>query len=125
MVDSSWYIGQARLGYDPLKALALAAEDRDIAVCGLIVAEVGRGIRERRFLDRTISAWAQMLFIPSTRQRWQETLELAWHLDREGVVLPIQDLHIAACALSIGAAVLTEDAHFRQIPGLTVVRDLF
>ncbi|MGC9452700.1 MAG: PIN domain-containing protein [Oceanipulchritudo sp.] len=125
MVDSSWYIAQARLGRDPLKELTLAAEDRDIAVCGLIVAEVGRGIRERRFLDCYIRAWAQMLYIPSTRQRWRETLELAWHLDRKGVVIPLQDVHIAACTLSIGAAVLTEDDHFRKIPGLTAVRDVF
>ena len=125
MVDSSWYIGQAKLGKDPLKELSLASEVRDIAVCGLIVAEVGRGIRERHFLNRYVSAWSQMLYIPSTQQRWKETLELAWHLDRENVILPIQDIHIAACALSISAAVLSEDTHFRKIPGLTAVRDLY
>lgn len=125
MVDSSWYIGQARQGKDPLQELALAAVDRDIAVCGMIATEVGRGIRQRRFLNRYIRAWTQMLYIPSTRQRWKETLELAWHLDRKGIVLPVQDLHIAACALHIGAVVLSEDEHFRQVPGLTVVRDIF
>jgi hypothetical protein len=74
MVDSSWYISQTRLGNDPLKELAIAAVDRDIAVCGLIVTEVGRGIRDRRFLDCYLHAWAQMLYVPSTQQRWQETL---------------------------------------------------
>jgi predicted nucleic acid-binding protein len=125
MVDSSWYISQARLGNDPLKELSLAAVDRDMAVCGLIVTEVGRGIRDRRFLDRYIRAWAQMHYIPSTQKRWQETLELAWHLDRKGIVLPLQDLHIATCALQIGAVVLADDQHFQQIPGLTVVRDIY
>lgn len=125
MVDSSWYIHQARLGKDPLKELALAAEDRDIAVCGIIVAEVGRGIRKRQFLESYVRAWAQMLYIPSTQNRWKETLDLAWHLDRKGIVLPIQDLHIAACSLHIGAVILTEDEHFRKIPGLTVVSEIF
>lgn len=125
MVDSSWYITQARLGKDPLKELSLVALDRDIAVCGLIMAEVGRGIRERKFLGKFIQAWSVMLFVPSTQQRWRDTLELAWNLDRKGVVLPLQDLHIAACALSIGAALLTEDAHYRKINGLTVIQDLY
>ncbi|MEY3000478.1 MAG: hypothetical protein RL648_692 [Verrucomicrobiota bacterium] len=125
MVDSSWYITQARLGKDPLKELSLVALDRDIAVCGSIMAEVGRGIRERKFLEKFIQAWSVMLFVPSTQQRWRDTLELAWSLDRKGVVLPLQDLHIAACALSIGAALLTEDAHYRKINGLTVIQDLY
>ncbi len=125
MVDSSWYIDQARRGRDPLKELALAAIDRDIAVCGLIMAEIGRGIREQRFLYRYREVWSQMLYIPSTRQRWEETLELGWHLDRKGIVLPLQDLHIAACSLHIGAAILTLDQHFKHVPGLTVVRDIF
>jgi hypothetical protein len=125
MVDSSWYIAESRNGRDPLQELALAAEDRDIAVCGLIVAEVGRGVRERRFLNRYIRAWTEMLYIPSTQQRWNETLQLAWHLDRKGVIIPLQDIHIAACSLSCGAAILTNDEHFRQIPGLTVVREIY
>ena len=75
---------------EPLQELALASVDRDIAVCGMIATEVGRGIRQRRFLDRYIRAWKQILYIPSTQQRWRETLELAWHLDRKGLVLPRQ-----------------------------------
>ncbi|MEX0324653.1 MAG: PIN domain-containing protein [Puniceicoccaceae bacterium] len=125
MVDSSWYIDQARQGIDPLQELALAAVDRDIAVCGLIAAEVGRGMRQRKFLDRYLRAWSQMLYIPSTRQRWQETMELAWQLDRIGRVLPLQDLHIAACALHIGSVVLSTDAHFKDIPGISMVREIY
>lgn len=125
MVDSSWYIRQARSGNDPLKELALAAEDRDIAICGIIMAEVGRGILKRDFLDRFKGAWAHMRYIPSTQGRWNETLELAWHLDRKGIVFPLQDLHIAACALHIGAVILTEDEHFNKIPGVMAVRDIY
>lgn len=125
MVDSSWYIAQARRGKDPLQELALVAEDRDIAVCGLICTEVGRGLRQRRFLDAYIEAWQQMLYVPSTQKRWQETLQLAWNLDRSGIILPLQDLHIAACATHIGAVILSHDGHFAKIPSATVVRDLF
>ena len=56
--------------------------------------------------------------IDSDRTRWDETLRLAWQLDRQGIILPIQDLHIAACALHAGAVILTHDAHFQRIPGV-------
>ena len=123
MVDSSWYIQTSRDGRDPLIELALTAETRDIAICGLVMTEVGRGIRHRRYLNRYRRAWDQMLYVPSNGKRWEETLEIAWHLDRKGIVLPIQDVHIAACALNIGAAVLTLDTHFSQIPGVITLAD--
>lgn len=118
LVDSCWYIHQARNGHDPLRALSFLAETRDIATCGLIQAEVGRGLRHRRWLEKYQRAWSVMLFPDSSPKRWEETLELASNLDRQGVNLPIQDIHIAACALHAGAVVLTYDRHFQAIPGL-------
>lgn len=121
MVDSSWYIHTSRNGRDPLIELALTAESRDIAVCGLVMSEVGRGIRQSRYLDRYRRAWDHMLFVPSNQDRWKETLEMAWQLDRKGEILPVQDIHIAVCSLHIGAAILTRDAHFSKIPGVVTV----
>lgn len=114
MVDSSWYIAQMRLGKDPLRALEPLAETRDIAVCGVIMSEVGRGIRDRAFLNRFLAAWSDMLWVESTISRWQETTQLAWNLDRQGLVLPLADLHVATCARHIGAVVLTLENHFLQ-----------
>jgi predicted nucleic acid-binding protein len=125
LVDSSWYIQLARSGRDPLFDLSLVADARDIATCGMIVAEVGRGLREPRFLERYQQAWREMLWIESSANVWQRTLQLAWALDRKGILLPVQDLHIAACALEISAVVLTVDRHFTRIPGLTVTDCLY
>jgi len=118
LVDSCWYIERMRAGQDPLRELAVHAQSRDIATCGIVVAEVGRGIQVRKQLDRYRAAWEVMLFVSSSNSLWDSTLELAWQLDRQGKVLPLQDLHIAVCALHIGAVVLTVDEHFQQIPGL-------
>jgi len=60
--------------------------------------------------------------VPTTEKVWALATDLAWKLDREGIALPAQDLLIASCALHIGAAVLSDDAHFLHIPELTVLR---
>lgn len=114
-----------RAGQDPLRELAIHAASRDIATCGIVVAEVGRGIRVREQLERYRAAWEVMLFVPSSNRLWDSTLELAWQLDRQGRVLPLQDLHIAVCALHIGAVVLTVDEHFQHIPGLDATDRIF
>lgn len=118
LADTSWYITQARQKKDPLLELAELSKSRDIAICGIIMAELGRGIRHAQTLERYIESWQLMCYVPSDQRLWHQTLELAWQLDRQGRVLPIQDLHIAACALSINAVVLTTDKHFQEIPGL-------
>ena len=50
--------------------------------------------------------------------------QLAWELDRRGIVMQLTDLVIAACALESNAAVLTHDADFRRVPGLRVLSRL-
>jgi predicted nucleic acid-binding protein len=116
--DSSWYIARAKARRDPLLELAELALMRDIATCGIVVSEVGRGIRDRKVLNRYLASWREMFYISSSRAVWDGTLELAWQLDRQGRVLPVQDLLIAACALAIDAVVLTCDSHFQDIPGI-------
>ena len=125
LVDSCWYIQRAREGIDPLHALRFLAETRDIATCGIVKAEVGRGIQEQKRLERYVRAWEVMMYVDSSSQLWDETLELAWRLDRSGITLPVQDVHIAACARSIGAVILTHDAHFQKIPGVDATDRIF
>jgi len=115
---SSWYINETRAKNNPLRQLAEISLSRDIATCGIVMTEVGRGIRNPKTLQRFTEAWPVMRYVASSQKIWQQTLELAWQLDRKGRVLPIQDLHIAACALAINAVVLTHDQHFHEIPGL-------
>lgn len=125
LADSSWYIHLFRQKIDPLLELARVADSRDIATCGIVVCEVGRGWRSPKMLQRYTEAWEAMQWINSTPAIWKRTLELGWELDRKGIVLPLQDLHIAACALEVSAVVLTFDMHFKSIPGLTVTDTLY
>lgn len=124
--DSNVYIGTVRAGRDPFQQFAVGIDDRDweFATCGMVMMEVCRGQRDPNLLRKFRERFAVMLFIPTTSQVWERAAQLAWSLDRQGLVLPAPDLLIAACALQAQAAVLTADAHFQKIPGLRVLETL-
>lgn len=124
LVDSSYYISLAREGIDPLRTLAEAALERDLAVCGVVRCEVGRGLREERLRSRFKAFWDVMLNVPTDNKLWVEAEEMAWSLGREGLTLPLTDIVIACCAKRLGATILTFDKHFWMIDGVTAVSRL-
>ncbi|MGD0308730.1 MAG: PIN domain-containing protein [Acidobacteriota bacterium] len=121
LVDSSFYIHLLRRGQDPLRALALIAAARDLAVCGVVRCEVGRGLRERRVLKRFQDFWDVMICVPTDEWIWKSVEETLWRLDRQGLTLPLPDVIIGCCARRMGAVVLSTDEHFRLIPGVEVM----
>jgi predicted nucleic acid-binding protein len=86
--------------------------------------EVCRGRSSPVVLRRFRERFAIMPFLPAGTSVWDQATQLAWSLDRQGIVLPAPDLLIAACALQAKAAVLTSDAHYQHIPGLKVLQSL-
>ena len=124
--DSNIYIRALRNGSDPFQDFAAGLDDRDweFATCGMVTLEVCRGLRDPTLLARYRERFAVMLYIHATSQIWERATQLAWTLDRNGLVLPAPDLLIAACALQANATLLTADAHFRHIPGLRVIDQL-
>ena len=124
LVDSSYYLGLARDGRDPLRALAVLGAQRDVATCGVVRCEVARGIRDEAILGRFRRAWDVMLYVPTDNRLWHEVEETLWRLDRQGVCLPLPDILIACCARRIQAVVLTFDKHFGAIPGIRAVDEI-
>lgn len=122
--DSNIYIDALRAGQDPFRQFAESSADREFVTCGMVMLEVCRGIRDPHVLQRFRQRFAMMLYQPTTNQIWERATQLTWSLDRQGIVLPAQDVLIATCALHINAAVLTADAHFRHVPGLRVISSL-
>ena len=118
LVDSSWYITLLRAGRHPLLELALIADVREVATCGIIRSEVGRGLRDANRLRKFQARWDVMLYVPTDNRLWLEVETLAWQMDRRGKILPLQDLVIACCARRNNAVVLTFDGHFSEIPGI-------
>lgn len=124
LADSSYYIRLMREGRDPLRSLALTSAMRDVAICGVVRVEVGRALRPIERLKKFQAAWNVMLNVPTDNRIWDDVEDLAWQLDRSGMILPLPDLVIAACAKRIGAVVLTYDKHFQKIPGVRAVSQL-
>lgn len=119
--DSSYFISRAREGVDPFQELRGHAEEWEFATCGIVVLEVCRGRRDPGLYHRFLERFAVMIFVPSSDAIWERATQLASRMDRQGLVIPATDILIAATALHVGAAVLTLDAHFRQVPGLRVL----
>jgi predicted nucleic acid-binding protein len=125
LVDRSWYFVEAAAGRDPLHGLAFMAESRDIATCGLIRAEVGRRVRDERSLKRICQAFEAMVNVPSDPDCWERTMNLGRLLDQRGLCVPLPELHVATCALSIGAVVLTYEPLYEKIPGLSATDRIY
>ena len=120
LVDSSFFIKLLREGRDPATELLRNVELLELATCGMVRLEVARGIivpRKRSALEGFMDV---MMNVPTDNKLWLEATQLAWELDRDGIILPATDILIAAAARRIGAAVLAQDKHFGMIAGLKV-----
>jgi predicted nucleic acid-binding protein len=121
MVDSNVYIDLLRAKQDAVNVIYRWADGRNLAICGMIRLEVLRGVKSMKLLTRLSAFMDVMCNVPSNSSLWAEATDLAWKLDRQGIMLPGPDLVIAASALRLGAAVMTSDAHFSRIEGLRVI----
>ena len=120
LVDSSFWIGEARQRRDPVVRLGALAYESDLAICGVVRCEVARGVRDSQVLERLRRFWDVMIYLPTDAALWRSVEDLLWKLDRTGRQIPLPDAVIACCALRMGAAVLTYDSDFRAVPGLQV-----
>lgn len=120
MIDSSVYIDWMRAGRNPTRIVRPLVEAGQLVSCGLIRVEVLRGIVKPKVHDEMKALLDALREIPVTTSVWSRISELAWQLDRNGEVLPVSDLIIGCCALLSQAALITTDAHFTKIPGLTL-----
>jgi predicted nucleic acid-binding protein len=121
LVDSNVFINLLKRGRDPANLLLEWIGNRNLATCGMVRLEVLRGITLPKSHRNTSAFFDVMVNIPSNNRLWEDAAELAWKLDRKGIVIPGTDVVIAASAMRIGAAILTSDRHFQNIPGLQVI----
>lgn len=124
MIDSSVYIDWMRRRFEFMPEIARLHPVNPIFICGVIEAEVVRGILSAKQRDRFLEFTSLLDKVETDEAVWKETGSLAWQLDRKGVTLPLSDLAIAACAKKVGATVVTIDSDFKKIPGIRLLNRL-
>ncbi len=113
-----------------IRKLRETAGDVTIVICPITVAELAHGIyradtpersrMRRQFLDELK---ASLPIYPITESIGEVVARVGAEQAAKGVVLPLADLMIGACALEFGYAVATRNVrHFRMIPDLTVLQ---
>ncbi len=120
LVDSTVYIDWLRSRVDPSARLGDALRRNEAVTCGIIRAEVLRGIVSPPAKERMAMLFTLMQEVALDGDLWTDTAEMAWSLGRQGIVLPLTDIAIAACSRRVGATLITTDRHFGMIPGLRI-----
>jgi len=121
LVDSPIYIDELRARRDPAESFDEALRAGRLLTCGIIRCEVLRGIVKPIVHEKMRNLFLVIQGCSLDETLWSEAADLAWKLDRRGIVLPLPDLAIAACAFRHGATVVTTDGHFHSVPDLPVL----
>jgi len=124
LVDSAWIIDRMREGQDFRQHLIYVLRAGELYNSGVVRAEVLRGIKQPKMRDAVCDFFDIVPEVPCDARLWRSVSEIGWTLGRRGKWPPVTDLAIAACALRVGATVVSPDAHFRDIPNLMVREDL-
>lgn len=118
LVDSSLYIDWLRRRVEPHRRLEPWLRSGEVCGCGVVRAEVLRGVVDPAQKSRIEEFFELLPEVPCDAELWREAANLAWRLDRQGKVLPLTDIVIAACAFRAGATLISTDPHFGEIPDL-------
>jgi tRNA(fMet)-specific endonuclease VapC len=121
LVDSNIFIGSLRLSRDPLLDIERTVPLENVVSCGVVKAEVLRGVKSLKLRNGLERFFGLTQNVGTSVSLWDDVWRLAWKLDRQGKVLPLQDIIIACCAMKAGAAVMTANRRFREISGIRVI----
>ena len=124
LVDSCIYITYIKRKIDFRQLLVPALRAGQLYNCGVVRAEVLRGIREEKFYDEVQAFFDIIPEVPTDARLWRQVSQMAWQAARNGLAPPTTDFVIAAAAMRVRATVITLDRHFSQIPGVTVSAEL-
>jgi tRNA(fMet)-specific endonuclease VapC len=128
ILDTDVIVSGERAAFDLATWLASQPDER-FQIAAITVAELWHGVERatpayktaRELYVRTIVSFASIL--PYTEMTAMEHARLWAALEASGKMIGYYDLIVAATALENGSTVATfNQRHFRQVPGLTVIR---
>lgn len=115
---SVWIPFFNRPGSAEKQALDLLIDADEVALVGVVLAELLQGCRSRKEREEVEEGLLALPYLEMTRETWIMAGEISSPLLRKGVTLPMSDLVVAAIALEHRCRVYSLDAHFEKIPGL-------
>ncbi|MFZ4774594.1 MAG: PIN domain-containing protein [Terrimicrobiaceae bacterium] len=124
LVDTSVYIDHLRAGEDIRQLLMPFLRAGLLFNCGVIRAEVLRGMKSPAARDGMLGFFDIVPEVPCDARLWHTVSLMGWQLGRNGKWPPVTDLAIAASALRSGCRLISPDHHFQDIPGLIVLANL-
>jgi predicted nucleic acid-binding protein len=115
LADTAVWVDFLKVGTKgPAAELALLLRDRQVVLCGQVVAELLAGTQPQQ----RDGLWTLLSGLPWLELRargWRRAGELAGDARRNGFRLPLTDVQIAVLALENEAELWSRDAHFAQI----------
>ncbi len=115
LADTAIWVDFLKVGArGPAADLAILLRDREVVLCGQVVAELLAGTQPRQ----REGLWTLLSGLPWLELRprgWRRVGELAGDARRRGYTLPLTDVQIAVLALENRVELWSRDAHFTQI----------
>lgn len=124
LIDSTIYIDLLRAEVDVRQKLLPALREGVLYNCGVVRAEIMRGMKHPRRREEMEAFFDIIPEVPTDARIWRQVSGLGWDLGRKGKWPPVTDLTIAACAMRVRATLISTDAHFKDIPGLSLQSEL-
>ncbi len=96
----------------------------EVVLAVVVLGELAYGAMNSRFVEENLAKLAKVAsacrLAPVDEQVAREYARIRHDLKRKGRPIPENDIWIAATGRSIGADLLTDDAHFREVEGLVL-----
>lgn len=91
-----------------------------VAINGIILAKLIQGLRNRGEKEKLVDLLGALHVFEIPFPQWEKAGEILALLRKNGITLPLSDIAIAANAICNSAIVMALDAHFQQIPELSL-----
>lgn len=122
LVDTNVIINFWRNPSQKSKDIFLA---KDLAICGVVKAELIHGAQNKRDIQRIQAALTGFEYIPIDEAVWNQMGNFLYQLRRKGISVPFQDVLIAALAINQKLVLWSEDKHFQMIQRVFPELNLF
>lgn len=121
LVDTSVWIDYFRNNSHTTEFLEKQLLEDKVYIVGIVVSELLQGIKnetDREIIRNSLDA---INYINMNYADWVRAGDISYSLRKNGVTLPLTDIAIAAAAIENKLTVVTNDKHFKNIPGLNVM----